>query len=161
MSRMSRYSMESHRSSRNEGDGDGKVSDFDMKRRCNGISASDLDLNISQDPGSSTAFKTAQRLLTTLSLMDSLSSLAGEPLRSSRSNTTIVRNLISSSWTSIYHSLRPSSISLYGHSLSSKLSSGTTVIQAIRQIYGCVLTSMSVGWARLEFTSVDRGENDE
>lgn len=158
MSPQSKSSTVSRPSSRSEGDGAVRVSDCDMRQRFNGISESDLVSSTSPHPGSSIAWLTARRSLTMLSLTDSLSNQCGEQLPLSKSNTTTARNLISSLWTNTFRWWKRCSTPECGPFPSSKSLSGTTEIRAIRRTLECVLTSMSVALAKLEYTYVDRTE---
>jgi len=156
MSTRLRSSKEFPRSSRSDEGEVGKVSDFDMKRRCNGISSTDLDMSIYRDPGLSTRWLIVLRSLTTLSLMDSLSSPAGEQSPSWRSSTTTVRSHISNSLTNICRWLQHYSILHYGHFRSLRLSNGTTGIQVIQRVSDSVQTSINVALAKLDYTSADQ-----
>lgn len=156
MSTQSRYSMESRPSLRSEDGVVGRVSDYDMKRRCNGISSTDLAMSTYRDRGLSTRLKIDRRLLTTHNRMDSLSSLAGEQLRLSRSNTITVRRVISSLSISTSHLWKRFLTSRFGLSPWWRLLNGTTGTRRIQRTLDSGTTLRNVQQMKLECTSVDR-----
>lgn len=153
---MSRSCMESHPSSKSVDGEAAWVSASAMKLRSKSISPIRSDMSISLDLGSNILSKIGPELLTTLSLMDSLSSRNGELLRSSRSNTTTVRKATFSLWISICRWLDNSLDLIYGSSLSSLLSSGTTVTQATRPALDFVTQLRTAQHLRLECIYADQ-----
>jgi len=156
MSAQSRSSMEFRHSLRSEEGGDGKESVSAMKRRCNGISSTDLVMNTSPDLGLSTRFGTGRRSLITRSQMGYSSRVAGERLRLSRSNTTIVQRVISSLSISISRLWKRFLTSRFGLSPWWRLLNGTTGIRLIRQVFVSGMTLRSALQMKSECTSVDQ-----
>lgn len=155
MSQMSRSCMVSRPSSKSGESGVGKELVSVMRQRCNGISAANLDMSISQDRGLGTLFETVRRLLITLSLMDYSFSPDEGLSQSSKSNTTTVRTPISNLWTSTFRWLRHSLEKISGSFRSSRSSNGTTKTPIIPPVSGCATISRIAELARSESISAD------
>ena len=149
---------ESRPSLRSVGVEEQRESDSGMKPRCNGISSASLAMNIYPDPGLCTEFENVRKLLTTLSLMDSLSNLIGEPLLSSKSNTITVRIVTFNLWTNISRWLRHFLEMPFGCFRLSPLSNGTIATLTIQRAYDCATALRSVQQLRLACISVDLTE---
>lgn len=141
---------------RSEDDEDGKVWDLSMKPRSRNTSFLSSGTNTSPDRGLGIQFANVRRLLTTLSLMDSLCSRERGPLPSSRLNTIIVRKAIFNWWTNTSRWLWRCSIRSFGASPWLPSLNGMTGIQATQLILDSVTTSKSAVQARLECIYADR-----